>query len=71
MNRNHSNSGNPNHASRAVDPTPAQIRQRCQLIREEWTEATRRRRAGEVVQHWTVPVISRFSIHSIGETHHN
>ncbi|MCA9108535.1 MAG: hypothetical protein KDA52_01190 [Planctomycetaceae bacterium] len=41
---------------RVEDPTPEQIFQRSQEIREEWSEATRKQRAGYVDRRWTVPV---------------
>lgn len=40
---------------RRKPPTRDQIRARCRKIQEEWSDTTRRQRAGEEVKHWTVP----------------
>lgn len=45
----------PKPEGRRRKPTPQQIRERCRKIQEEWTESTRRRRAGHVDIRWTVP----------------
>lgn len=52
------NSSAPNSQTifrRADDPSREEIRERCRKIRQEWSAATRRRRAGQVDQPWTVP----------------
>ena len=49
---------------KTVDPTPQEILQRTQRIREKWNERTHRLRAGWTVQaadrmdQWTAPVVS-------------
>lgn len=39
---------------RESDPTPEQIKAHCRAIRKGWSENTRRRRAGEHREPWTV-----------------
>lgn len=62
MIRNHTMPSRPYHSDRAEDPTPAEIRERCQEIRENWSESTLRHRAGQVDRPWTVPVAKHHSI---------
>ncbi len=37
------------------DPSPEEIREECRRIREDWDEATRRRRCCYKPQRWTIP----------------
>lgn len=50
-----STSDYPRHGQRRDDPTQEEIRERCQKIREDWSETTRRQRSGQIRKSWTVP----------------
>lgn len=50
---------NGNNQVITIDPTPEQIRERCKLIRENWSAGIRKRRRGEYIPApWVVPLIS-------------
>lgn len=52
----------PDHSTEELhDPTPEEIREECRRIREEWDDATRRRRSGQPRPKWTVPQTDRVS----------
>lgn len=54
---------------RRDDPTPEQIRERCREIRAEWSDSTRRRRAGRVQRPWTVPEVRQLRQLTASGTH--
>ena len=57
-------------AERGNDPSPEEIRNCCRKIREAWSEATRRQRAGERHARWSVPEIRDPKFHIFADAYH-
>lgn len=67
MSRNRKTPAQPRQ--RRDDPTPEQIRDRCRQIRAEWSDSTRRRRAGRVQRPWTVPEVRQYRLYALNGTY--